>query len=242
MTAITRFFKNLGHDLVDKKLWPVAVALLVGLVAVPMLLAKPAPPTAKGPSAAIGGIAPIDTTVVALGGTPGVGLLQAGSLKDPFVQQHVPVPPAEPVTASTSTVAAGSNSSGSGSTTTVTDNTTTINDNTTTINNNAPKTTKARVRFGRAGVEAPERQVPAGTPLPSTTTPIVIYLGLMPDGKTAQFMVSSDALAQGDGSCVPSPSVCATVSMKAGQTEFFDLPSGSTSKQYQLDYLGPIVS
>ena len=26
--------------------------------------------------------------------------------------------------------------------------------------------------------------------------------------------------------------------MKAGQTEFFDLPSGSTSTQYQLDYLG----
>ena len=36
------FLLDLWHDLKEKRLWPVAVVLLVGLVAVPVLLAKPA--------------------------------------------------------------------------------------------------------------------------------------------------------------------------------------------------------
>jgi hypothetical protein len=44
------FLTDLWHDLREKRLWPVALVLLLGLVAVPVLLAKPAgdpaPPTA----------------------------------------------------------------------------------------------------------------------------------------------------------------------------------------------------
>ena len=51
------FVLDLWHDLREKRLWPVAVLLLAGLVAVPVLLAKPAedpspPPAMKAPAAA----------------------------------------------------------------------------------------------------------------------------------------------------------------------------------------------
>ena len=36
------FLLDLWHDLKEKRLWPVAVVLLAALVAVPVLLAKPA--------------------------------------------------------------------------------------------------------------------------------------------------------------------------------------------------------
>ena len=45
------FALDLWHDLREKRLWPVAVLLLAALVAVPVLLAKPAddpgPPPAR---------------------------------------------------------------------------------------------------------------------------------------------------------------------------------------------------
>ena len=51
------FLLDLWHDLREKRLWPVAVVLLARLVAVPVLLAKPAedpgpPPALENPAAA----------------------------------------------------------------------------------------------------------------------------------------------------------------------------------------------
>jgi hypothetical protein len=61
-------------------------------------------------------------------------------------------------------------------------------------------------------------------------------MGVLADGKTALFLVSSDAVATGDGKCLPTPQNCERVEMRAGQTEFFDVttPEGETV-QYQLD-------
>src|SRR5918998_5405677 len=48
------FLLDLWHDLREKRLWPVAVVLLLGLVAVPVLLAKPAEePTAPAVTTAL---------------------------------------------------------------------------------------------------------------------------------------------------------------------------------------------
>lgn len=230
--------KNIGRDLVDKRLWPVAVALVAALVAVPVLLAK-SPDAPKAPTTAAHASGPVPAgQVVALATGAGRGLLQAGGLKDPFRQQHLPAPPktVTTVTASTASTSSSSSSSssggsrgsnsGGGSTKTATPKDTTV---------------RAVVRFGPAGAQLSERTIESGTPLPSTGAPLVIYLGLLPDGKRAQFMVSSDANAQGDGTCSPSANVCATVTMKAGQTEFLDVTNGSSSRQYQLDYLGTKV-
>jgi hypothetical protein len=92
------------------------------------------------------------------------------------------------------------------------------------------------LRFGPAGGVAPRNDVARLTPLPSAQDPFFVFLGVLADGKTALFLVSSDAEATGDGTCKPSPQSCERIEMRAGDTEFFDLttPEGEVV-QYQLD-------
>jgi hypothetical protein len=102
------------------------------------------------------------------------------------------------------------------------------------------------VRFGASADTAPARRdVKRLEALPSADEPVLIYLGVLEDNKTAVFMVDSGVVAQGDGRCKPSRSTCETIELKEGETEFFDVPSesadGSTdstpSAQYELDVL-----
>jgi hypothetical protein len=92
------------------------------------------------------------------------------------------------------------------------------------------------LRFGRDGQMTARTDVARLTPLPSAEDPFFVFLGVLADGKTALFLVSSDAEATGDGKCLPSIASCERVELKAGQTEFFDVttPEGETV-QYQLD-------
>src|SRR5206468_642806 len=55
---------NLWKDMVDKRLWPVALVLVVALVAIPVVLAKPAPkgPAAPTPVASASSPAPLVTS------------------------------------------------------------------------------------------------------------------------------------------------------------------------------------
>ena len=75
---------------------------------------------------------------------------------------------------------------------------------------------------------------------------MLIYLGVLKDQKTAVFIVDSGVVAQGDGTCRPSRTVCETIRLKEGETEFLDVPAESTAgtpaapdatptAQYQLD-------
>jgi hypothetical protein len=97
--------------------------------------------------------------------------------------------------------------------------------------------TKVKLRFGTAGTSLKTYELAPLTALPSASNPILIYLGLLKDGKTAAFLVSSDGTPQGDGTCKPSASVCQTLLMKAGDTEFLDLNGDTGAAQYQLDVL-----
>jgi hypothetical protein len=74
-------------------------------------------------------------------------------------------------------------------------------------------------------------------PLPSAEDPILVYLGVSEDKKSALFLVDSRVEAQGDGSCRPNPVNCETISLREGETEFFDVldEEGKTQAQYQLD-------
>jgi hypothetical protein len=63
-----------------------------------------------------------------------------------------------------------------------------------------------------------------------------VYLGLADDQKSAVFLINADAVPNGDGSCKPSHDDCQQITLKAGDTEFFDLQSGTAGViQYQLD-------
>jgi hypothetical protein len=108
--------------------------------------------------------------------------------------------------------------------------------------NNGPTKTpdtseyKVTLRVGQAGNLAVHKDVERLTPLPSTIDPFFVFMGVMKDGETAVFLLSSDAKATGDGLCKPSPTNCQTVEMKAQDVEFFDVTGGDgITTQYELD-------
>ncbi len=75
--------------------------------------------------------------------------------------------------------------------------------------------------------------------LPSDENPLLVYLGLLDDHKTAVFLLDSTVTAVGDGACHPSPESCETVRMQKGDTMFFDVhgDDGSVGEQFELDLL-----
>jgi hypothetical protein len=68
---------------------------------------------------------------------------------------------------------------------------------------------------------------------------VLIYMGVLKDGKTAVFLVDHDVAPVGDGECHPSPEQCETIRLRAGETEFFDVTdeTGAVTEQYQLDLI-----
>lgn len=239
-------------DLVEKRLWPLALLLLAALAAVPFLLGgdRTAPDPASVPAALAdahtagatpdGGAATVgggnadgqETAVVRVASGADRTRLR-GSRTNPF-RVHRPPRPKLRVSAATAGRTAGGDETtgaprspggdaGGGSGGS---------------GGAAPGHGRARpkddgpggdpaatiaVRFGRAGTQLTKIDaIPRLTPLPSAERPIVIYLGLRRDGETAVFMVSSDVRAQGEGRCVPSRATCEAIELRAGQIAFLD--------------------
>lgn len=232
------FFRDLWVDLIDKKLWPFAVALVVALIAVPVLLTKSsasplAPIPAAGLTAGVPGGLPAPGSTAALtqvSGSVSAGTV-AGAARDPFKQQHLPQVAAVSTTPGTPTTAV--NPGPGGQTATHTSTTTTTTHHTTP----APKTTKVVIRFGPTNASRPTVTLDALEPLPNRSNPIIVYLGQLKDGKTASFLVSADSRAPtGDGRCLPNRTICSTINLSPGDTEYFDFARGRSTVQYQLDY------
>jgi hypothetical protein len=233
--------RNIWADLVEKRLWPIAVLLLAGVVAVPVVLAKnpePVPtPVANAVLARDG--AGDKPTLVTLNAKPAVRE-HDGRGRDPFVQPKGSTPQkAQALQSSTTT--------GGGATPTPTGGTDTGGSGTTGTGTtpSKPKSTPkapaanyvADLRFGQADSMKTLRDVARLTPLPSASSPFFVFLGVKEDGKTLVFLVSSDAKATGDGTCKPSKNNCETIELKVGDTEFFDLTTDAGVQQYQMDII-----
>ncbi len=221
------FLRNIGADLVEKRLWPLAVALLVGLVAVPTLLAKSASKTTAAPAA------PIQATAAAKGEqalvldtAPAGRRKRGGAPKNPFVQLFVPKP--APVAAAPQTSTTGDKPSSGG------DSGKPVEPKPKSEPKPKLDVYEATLRFGEAGAMRTIRDIPRLTPLPSVDDPFFVFLGVKSDGNTLVFLVSSDAKATGDGKCQPAET-CETIEMEVGDTEFFDLVTDVGLKQYQMD-------
>jgi hypothetical protein len=230
-------------DLVEKRLWPVAVALLLAVVAIPaLMLDSPAQPTPAPPAVANAGPAPLVTDPASIASARPSGPV-VGAARNPFDQQHVPAKAstqssggaaAAAVSGDASALPAGgsggdkppSSGGGTGST---------------------PKPKPApsgqpriKVRFGPTEGKRKVRTLSEGTPLPSVSNPSVVFVEVG-SAKKIEFLVSSDAVAQGDGTCKPSKAICAQLFLRAGDTEFFDVTKSSGEVvQYQLDVLDVI--
>lgn len=251
--------KNIWADLVEKRLWPVAALLLVALVGVPVVIAsrssseEPAPTTAPAaavPAASLpAGVTPaqaqaaqvsLDTTLEAK------ARHRQGKVRDPFKQLRAAVK-----TATTSTTAATATpapstpvtSGGGGAPATVTPSPSTPVTTSPSKPSSKPNPLdlyRVSIRFGRAGALRTRKDIARLTPLPSSTYPFFVYLGVLADKKTSVFLISSDVKATGDGTCRPSKDACQTIELREGDTEFFDYsPSGDDSDvtQFQMDVL-----
>lgn len=230
-----RAVREVWSEMVERRLWPIALLLVAALVAVPVLLAKQ--PAAE--TAAAGDTAPAAAAASAEVRTPGepvvslapgmdAGAPLRGHAKNPFKQQHLPARPAvaggTPAHGGSATGGAsdggGSGSGGGGAP--------------------QPQTyayASIDVRFGRAGLTLRAlHDVPRLTPLPSAAQPIVIFMGMRADHETAVFMVSTDVHAQGEGRCVPSRKLCEAIELRRGEIALLDWaePDGSVT-QYELD-------
>lgn len=246
-------FRGLWEELVDRRLWPVAAVLLLALVAIPLLLLKSAPelpPPAPGaPVSAPARMAgsPAEVAISDVSGTAYAGAVR-GSVKNPFKPQGIPAAASSdsgsgssvPSTASSgSGGASGSGSTGAG---TPQGGTGTGGGETGTPKTPPPDSgvspdVVATIEFGLAGAKPKKSEVPEFTPLPSSTSPVVVYMGQSNDDE-ATFLVSSDVTPSGDGRCFPDDKTCSTLYLKPGDVAY--LTAGTNDGQpvkYRLKFI-----
>ena len=231
------FLQNLWADLVDKRLLPVVAILIAGLIAVPVVLgrAKDAdtPPPAPELAAAAADVASPGKVTLDPNGARPEFVQRKAKRRDPFGRTKVKVKKAVTAGSTVGTALGGgtggssapgvSTSSGPKTTKTV-----------------IPKTVVSRVslQFGQAAALKTFGNVAKLTPLPSEDNPLLVYNGITENGKSASFLLSADATPSGQGRCDPDPSNCQTLTLSAGETAFFDVPSGVGGiTQYELKIL-----
>jgi hypothetical protein len=250
MSAIT----NVWRQLVQRRLWPVAILLIAALVGIPLALAKdPAPPPAVPvvASAESGESALAVQPIVAQATAADRGKRRKvlGARKNPFglpkaaASASATPPSSDGSTTATdpsSTVHSGGSPAGSSPSSTTTDPGYVPAPGTTpTPDTKTYSVQELTVRFGDSSGEPVRRTLKRLQPLPSAETPVLIYLGVLKDGKTAVFLVDQGVSAVGDGDCRPTPDKCETILLKAGETEFLDITdaAGTPGAQYQLDLI-----
>jgi hypothetical protein len=247
--------QSIWRGLVQRRLLPVAILLIAALAAIPVVLAKDAEPVAPAPAAPAGDKA-ADSDALS---DPVVSLVTdadhkerrrvLGAAKNPFQPGPAPEPTATPTPDSTvpPVGAVPELPKGDIGTGGVPTGPTMVPPAAEPPAAEAPDTPKRKyelysltVRFGSTDeTSLPKRNLPRLTALPSAEDPVLVYLGLEGDGKTAVFLVDAAAEPNGDGSCQPNGASCETIHMRVGDTEFFDIKDdqGNVSAQYQLDLL-----
>jgi hypothetical protein len=238
--------RGIVRDLVERKLWPVAVALLIVAVAVPVwigrsssddaVVAPPLPAVQDGAQTASRAAVKVSDDTTAKVERP-------GKVRNPFRQLHVPEAASPATTTTTTTQSAPATPpapTGGGSSLPVAAPVTPSTGTGTGTTTPAAPQTDALDTYHvslRVGVTTkPLRSIhelPRLSPLPSANDPFFVYMGVLRDGKTASFLLSSDATATGDGKCLPIHTSCQTVELKEGDTVFFDV--NGSGVQYQMD-------
>jgi hypothetical protein len=242
------FFRDLFADLVNKRLLPVAIALLVAAVAVPVLLSSGEPASdpaatraAQEQAAKAAADASAAQPIVAVQATGTTNRKLTGlSRKDPFKQQHVPKVATTPTDSTSGSTTPSSGDTGSSGGSGHAGGSGGSGGSGDTGGGSAPKTYttyKVDVTFGEAGATKSRKDVPRLSPLPNSSDPIVIFLGVSRTDKQtrAVFLVTSDAVATGDGACKPKDDACTYVYLAENETQYFDVQTGTAGlAQYEL--------
>jgi hypothetical protein len=241
------FLLDLWHDLSEKRLAPVAVVLLLGLVAVPVLLAKPAEKPAAVPVAA-SGVDKSDREALAaltkvklgeeqVGKGSTLGIFDPdnpfkppkGAIKKADAPGSTAGPgdaPAGPTGGSVGggpsdpSIGGGGVTPGVGGTPPSTGGGPTTT--TTVYKYVVDLTFKANGRTRHIkGLEKLDM-------LPNDSSPLLIFMGVTANGGNAVFLVDSTLEAAGEGSCKPSESECAFAFIGPGSEYVFSEDDGDT--------------
>jgi hypothetical protein len=226
--------QNLISELREKKLWPVAVVLILALVAVPVLLSHGSEPVAVAQLPSVGAATPTPAVpAVSVTTTPSSARL-TGSQRNPFSQQ-VKAKASNGGTkakASASSGKAGSKTPASGGSSTakgaVGGTTTTVTSTTTTTQPTAPTPTGLtgtqayRVTISNTnstgGVDT-NNPVERLSVLPSQQLPLLVELGVLKGGHRVVFVVEPGTVVNGPGTCTPGPIDCEILSLAPNQIE-----------------------
>ena len=237
--------RAIGQELVERKLWPVVVVLVIAAVGLPLALGGGGGETVA-PSAPATGSAPANAqpaAVVSLTGVTASGKRnRKGSVRDPFVQQHVVK------LASQTAAAGGSTSGGSGPMTNLTPSSPldsnyganpvagddTGSGTTTPV---VPGTTQpsgsnvyhAVIRIKHLGKESYLHDAARYDYVPSKTQRYMLFLGVLADRRTAVFSMVTSGYLYGNARCRPARRFCSTIEMRPGTTELMTVPHADGS-------------
>jgi hypothetical protein len=240
------FLLDLWADLREKRLWPVAALLLAGLVAIPLVVAKPArDPQPKGPDPAQQAELLPDAGIKVLAAEDAVGQGSALDLfdpKDPFRPPQAVIDSGEGESGDSQPSGGGGGGAtdeGSGGST--------------------ADTGGGGDAGGGGGGSAPGGTAP-GTPpvktvqyayvvdltfrannrtrrikafrrlgfLPSQSNPLLLFLGVSADLNNAVFLVDSTLEPYGEGTCKPDGEKCSLLYLGAGELHYFNSDNGNT--------------
>ncbi len=254
------FLRNVVTDLVEKRLWPVAILLLVALAAVPVLLgrgAEPEPPLAAAAPAAPAS-APAARAQIAVDVPVPANRERDGELRNPFKQRGAKAAaastaPAPPTAGAAAPDAGGDTGAGAAPADLGWPSTGTPSTGSTPPAGSAPSAPpeqddpapkadpldayRISLRFGRTGKVTTRRDLARLTPLPTVDNPFFVFLGVLEGGKRAVFLVSDEAKPTGDGICKPRPTDCQTIELRVGDTQYFDVERAKGPVQYELELL-----
>jgi hypothetical protein len=238
------------RQLVQRKLWPVAILLLAALVAVPVVLAKepavaPSAPAAKAED----GLPATFVSAVDEATTEGTERKRVlGDPKDPFEPAELPKAKktkkakkaATAKAESTPTPDSSSGGPSAGAPRGPGPAAPPVAPAPTATPTPAPPQYSIKVRFGtveEAGGELPAKTVTRLSVLPDEEKPVLVYRGVEDGGKVAIFEITGAVVADGDGRCAPSPQDCQYLKLQAGETEFITVTDTGTETdaQYELD-------
>jgi hypothetical protein len=253
MTVLTHTLR----DLVRRRLWPVALLLVAALVAVPVVLAKPAThaPASPATSSAAPVATPADSYVELASNdtTTTTRRRVLGAHKDPF--EPAPLPKvkhrkhtAHKVTVKAAATPAAKQPASSAATVSVSTGGSYGAPSATTVTPAAPVATttppvpvehvaanSVEVRFGKVDGDKAKSTLTRLETLPSASSPLLVFMGFHKGGKVAEFMLTGDVTAEGDGTCRPSDAGCETLLLRKGQTEFLTVSGTALDGEYELD-------
>ena len=234
-----KFIRTFYKELKESRLWPVAIALALALVAVPLLLSKPAKEGTAVPAAPVG-------TATPSGASPLSELKPIAEVSDastaterksidrlpsrnPFeplkkdseagatgATGSAPAGTTGPVGATSGgTFAPSDTGSGTGAGTTGGSGSTGGGSGSSEPTTTFYYTFVADVTFGKVD-ETKRRKIQQLRALPSSDLPVIVFMGATADGDKAVFLVGSGADVTGDGTCKPSDEQCSFLYMKPG--------------------------